>query len=101
MAILNMSGPWLRPEDGKFYLRKRVPKKFAAVAGKPDERRIPLETSDPREAQRRWPDALLKWQALEAEWSRKLNVVSLDAQRATELAGITVTVHRIDPSRSR
>jgi hypothetical protein len=84
MAILNMSGPWLRPEAGKFYLRKRVPKRFVAVAGKPDIRRIPLNTGA-AEAERRWPDALKAWQALEDGWTRKLNTVSLDAQKVTEL----------------
>ena len=86
MAILHMSGPWLRPEDGKFYLRKRVPARFAAVAGKPDVRRIPLNTSDPREAERLWPDAMKTWQAWEADWQRRLNAVPLDAQKAVELA---------------
>lgn len=81
MTVLNMSGPWLRPEDGKYYLRKRVPRELAKIAGKA-EVRIPLNTSDREEAKRAFPDALARLQAMQEEWRRKLNIKTLDATGA-------------------
>jgi hypothetical protein len=43
-------------------------------------------TTDKKEAERRWPEALLKWDALVVEWEGRLNVVALTPERARELA---------------
>lgn len=82
-----MASPWRDPRTGIYYLRRRVPTRFLAVA---DQRsgivKISLETADRKEAQARWQDALGKWAALLAEWERRLRAEVLTPERAKEVA---------------
>lgn len=81
-----MASPWRDPRTSIYYLRRRVPARFLAVA---DQRsgivKISLETAERAEAMRRWPDALRKWAALEAEWQRRLAAEGLTPERAKEV----------------
>jgi hypothetical protein len=82
-----MASPWRDPRTGIYYLRRRVPTRFLAVA---DQRsgivKISLETPDPAEAEKQWPAALNKWAALLAEWERRLRAEVLTPERAKEVA---------------
>lgn len=87
MATLRMSEPWRDPRTGIYYLRKRIPQRYRAVAGRAAETiKISTGTSDGREAKRRWPDMLLQWEALEVEWEELLRAVAITSQTAEELA---------------
>jgi hypothetical protein len=66
MSVIAMARPWKRPEDGKFYLRIRTPKRFIQAAGRA-EFRLPLGTRDPLEAKRAMATALATWQSKIAE----------------------------------
>jgi hypothetical protein len=82
-----MSEPWADPRTGIWYLRKRVPARFKAVAGrKSDIIKISTGTADRKECLRRWPEVLRQWADLEAGWERKLNVVAATPERAREIA---------------
>lgn len=82
-----MSRPWLRPHDGKYYLRKRTPARYRKIAGKA-EFRIPLNTRDRTEAKARMPQALATWADMEARWERELRRETLTEQRAQEIAAL-------------
>jgi integrase len=76
MATLSMASPWRDPRTGIYYLRKRVPSRFAGVAGVPTGIvKWSLGTKDSAEARRLWPEALARWAAQEAEWERRRNTV--------------------------
>ncbi len=76
MATLSMASPWRDPRTGIYYLRKRVPSRFAGVAGVPaGVIKWSLGTKDSAEARRLWPDALARWAAQEVEWERRRNTV--------------------------
>lgn len=87
MSVIPMSRPWLRPDDKKFYLRKRTPARYREVAGRA-EFRIPLNTRDPKEAKARMAQALATWADMEAQWERDLNRETLTDQRAKEIAAL-------------
>lgn len=82
-----MASPWKDPRTGIWCFRKRVPKEFRAVAAR-EMAKWTLETHDRREAQRRWPAALERWEQQLAEWTRLANVESITSQRAAELAAM-------------
>ncbi len=84
MPVIAMSRPWLRPHDGKYYLRKRTPARYLEVAGRA-EFRIPLNTRDPKEAKSGMAQALATWEAMVADWERALSRVRLDAAGAKAL----------------
>jgi hypothetical protein len=89
MAAMYTARPWRDGETGLWYLRRRIPERYLAVAdktGKDDQIRISLGTMDKKEAERCWPEAMLKWDALVVEWERRLNVVALTPERAREVA---------------
>lgn len=81
-----MASPWRDPRTGIFHLRKRVPARYAAVAGPGEIRKISLGTADPKAAEKAWPEALARWQAWEAEWERMLAAEALTLERAQEIA---------------
>jgi len=87
MPVIAMSRPWLRPDDGKFYLRKKTPARYREVAGRA-EFRIPLNTRDPKEAKARIPQALATWADMEAQWERELRKEALTEGRAKEIAAL-------------
>jgi hypothetical protein len=89
MAAMYKARPWQDLKTGLWYLRRRLPERYLAVANKPgkdDQIKISLGTTDKNEAERRWPEALLKWDALVMEWECRLNVVALTPERAREVA---------------
>ncbi|WP_421989027.1 hypothetical protein [Roseococcus sp.] len=45
-----------------------------------------LETKDPAEVRDIWPATLAKWAAMQAEWHRLANAVSVTPERADEIA---------------
>lgn len=85
MAVLSMSRPWKQPETGMFYFRQRVPRDLVAAAGK-DTVKWTLGTKDPEEVRRIWPDQLLKWEGMRAEWQRQANAEAVSPARANEIA---------------
>ncbi|MGG5823955.1 DUF6538 domain-containing protein [Falsiroseomonas sp. HW251] len=87
MPVIAMSRPWLRPDDGKFYLRKKTPVRYREVAGRA-EFRIPLNTRDPKEAKARISQALATWADMEAQWDRELRKEALSERRANEIAAL-------------
>lgn len=87
LATLSMSAPWKDPRTGIFYLRRRVPARFAGVASVPSGIiKWSLETKDAKEAKRKWPDALARWDAKEREWERQKNVVDATPEIAAQIA---------------
>jgi hypothetical protein len=79
MATLRMTTPTKDPRTGMWILRKRVPTRYLAVAGRPGGIvKISTETKDNREALRRWPGVLRRYAEMEAEWERRLSVVILN-----------------------
>ena len=86
VVTLRLTAPWRDPRTGIWKLRKRVPTRYRAVAGiKGDTIKISTGAADRREAERRWPGVLDQWASMEADWERKLNVVSLTPERANTL----------------
>lgn len=86
MATLSMASPWRDPRTGIYYLRKRVPSRFSGVAGVPAGIvKWSLGTKDGAEARRRWPDALARWAAQEAEWERRSNTVEATPEVIAEI----------------
>ena len=53
---MRMPKPWKHPKTGVYYFRQAVPEKLRDVLGW--EIKFSLETKEPAEAKRRWPDAL-------------------------------------------
>jgi integrase len=84
MPVIAMSRPWKRPEDGKFYLRVRTPKRYL-LAAKRAEFRIPLNTRDPAEAKRLMGQALVTWNAQLVGWEAGLSRVDVDQKLAKTL----------------
>jgi integrase len=81
--VLAMSRPTPHPKTGIFWLRKRVPKDVAALAGRKTEY-FSLRTRDPNEARRRYAEEIAK---LEARWaSLRAGPRQLSEREAHELA---------------
>ncbi|WP_193316396.1 site-specific integrase [Methylorubrum populi] len=81
--VLAMSRPHKRSKSGNFWLRKRVPKDVAALAGRTMEY-YSLKTSDPDEAKRRYAEEIVK---LEARWaSLRAGPRQISEREAHELA---------------
>jgi integrase len=78
---------WADPRTGIWTLRRRVPKRFAGVA---DQRggmvKISSGTADRKQAAQKLPALLLQWEAMVADWERRLNVVVMTPERAAEVA---------------
>jgi integrase len=83
---MKMAAPWRDPKTGIWKLRRRVPTRYLAVAGKSKVIKISTGTADRKEADRRWPGILTKWAEMEAGWERAANVVTLDGAKAREVA---------------
>ena len=87
MATISMVSLWTDPRTGIFILRKRIPKRYAAVAGQRGEVvKLSTREKDRKAALLRLPDLLRQWAELEAGWERFLNVVSFTEERAQRLA---------------
>jgi hypothetical protein len=87
MATLRMTKPTKDPRTGMWILRKRVPARYLAVAGRAGGIvKISTETKENREALRRWPAVLRRWAEMEVEWERKLSVVALTPGAAQQVA---------------
>ncbi|WP_325400446.1 tyrosine-type recombinase/integrase [Acidocella sp.] len=82
---MRMATPWRDPKTGIWKLRKRVPTRYWAVAG---NKVIKISTgeADKKKALEKWPGVLQQWADRELEWERALNVVTLDATKAREVA---------------
>ncbi|WP_428377240.1 site-specific integrase [Lichenicoccus sp.] len=87
MATIHVSDPWKDPRTGVLYFRKRIPARFKAVSGLAgDTIKISLKTSDRRAIAQPWAEALTRWAELEAEWTRKLTVVTLTHAQGADIA---------------
>ena len=87
MATIRMSQPWEDPRTGVLYFRKKIPTRFRAVSGQSsDIIKISLGTSDRKRIAKPWAAALTRWGELEAEWERRLNVVTLSHEKGREIA---------------
>ena len=74
MATLRMAQLWRDPRTGIWKLRRRIPAQYRGVADQTgDTVKISTGTADRKEAERRLPEMLRQWSALEAEWERRLN----------------------------
>ena len=81
--VLAMSRPHRRSKTGPFWLRKRVPKDVAELAGRTMEY-YSLKTRDPEEAKRRYAEEIVK---LEARWeSLRAGPRQLSEREAHEIA---------------
>jgi integrase len=68
-------------------LRKRIPERYRSVSGRAgDTIKFSTGTADRKQAERKLPELLMKWVDLQAEWDRKLSVVTLTPERAEEIA---------------
>lgn len=87
VTILTMASPWRDPRTGMFYLRRRVPARYAGIHGVPSGLiKWSLHTKDPKEARRVWPEALAKWNDMEREWERRVSVEAITPERANHIA---------------
>jgi integrase len=87
MATITMATLWRDPRTGILMLRKRIPTRYRAVSGRKGETvKISTGTADRKAAEAKLPEVLKQWVALQAEWERKLNLVSLTPERAQEIA---------------
>jgi integrase len=85
MATLRMAGFWLDPRTGILTLRRRIPARLRAAAAASGHRgetvKISLGTADRKEAQKRLPDALARWNGRLEEWERLENAEALTPER--------------------
>ena len=87
MAVLRMTSPQRDPRTGMVILRRRVPRRYLAVADQAGGIvKISTGHKDERAAMREWPNVLRRYAEMEAEWERRLNVVDLTPERAKEIA---------------
>ena len=86
MATLRMASLWKDPRTGILTLRKRIPTRYQGVSGhRGSTIKFSAGTADRKEAERRLPDLLERWAEQQAEWERKLNVVTLTPERALQI----------------
>jgi integrase len=87
MASLRMVSLWPDPRTRILILRKRIPTRLRAVSGRKGEHvKLSTGTADRKLAEKTLPDVLRRWAEMQAEWERKLNVVSVTPERAREIA---------------
>ncbi len=87
MAVLRMPSPYRDPRTGIILLRRRVPTRYLKVANQAGGIvKISTGEKDDRAAKREWPKVLQRFAEMEAEWERRLNIVSLTPETAAELA---------------
>lgn len=90
MPTMKAPRPWLNPDDGRYYLRTRVPADLVAVAGKTIHK-VGLGTASREEAEAKWPAALADWATVKAGWQRRKNVKSLTRHDAEKIAATWAT----------
>jgi integrase len=87
MATIKMASLWKDPRTNILILRKRVPKRYVAVAGlRGGVVKLSTGEKDRKAALLRLPDLLRQWAELEAGWDRLINVVTVTEERAQRLA---------------
>ena len=87
MAVLRVSSPYRDRRTGMVILRKRVPQRYLSVADQAGGIvKISTGCKDDRAAAREWPNVLRRYAEMEAEWERRLGVVSLTPETAAEMA---------------
>ena len=78
MSKIGMITPWPDPRTGILYFRKRIPTRFMPVAKTTSGIiKISLGTADRKAIAKPWAEAQAKYAALEADWLRRLDTVSL------------------------
>jgi hypothetical protein len=95
MATLRMAGLWKDPRTGTLTLRRRVPTRLRAAAlasgHKGETVKISIGTTDRKEAERRLPDALARWNARLVEWERLVGAVALTPEQACQITDAWVS----------
>jgi hypothetical protein len=87
MATVRMTTLWRDPRTSILMLRRRIPTRYRAVSGRRGETvKITTGTADRKTAEKALPAILGKWEALQREWERKLNVVAIPPGRTKEIA---------------
>jgi integrase len=87
MATMKAATLWSDPRTGIWTLRRRVPNKYLAVAGvKGGIVKISTGTADRKAAERKLPDVLECWQAMQDQWEASLHAVPLDPAGADRIA---------------